>query len=69
MKILLAVAILSFSLSTLANEINCTGQTTQTSIVLGLTGKVFPLDKAEYSFKNKIIETSGYEFATVKYHR
>ncbi len=63
MKTLLAVAILSFSLSSIANEINCSGQTTQTAIVLGLTGKVFPLDKAEYSFKNKIIETSGYEFA------
>ena len=62
MKTLLSLAILSFSLSSMANVITCSGQTTESSIVLGLTGKAFPLDKADYSFKNKLIPTSGYEF-------
>jgi hypothetical protein len=62
MKTILSLVILSFSLSAMADEIKCSGQTTDASIVLGQTGKVFPLDKAEYSFKNKVISTSGYEF-------
>lgn len=62
MKTLLTLAILSFSLSSMANVITCSGQTTNASIILGLTGKVFPLDKADYSFKDKVIPTSGHEF-------
>lgn len=62
MKAILSFVILSFGLSAMANEITCSGQKTRASIVLGLTGKVFPLDKADYNFKNKVIPTSGYEF-------
>lgn len=62
MKTILSLVILSFSLSTMANEITCSGQKTSASITLSLTGKFFPLDREEYSYKNKIIEISSYEF-------
>ena len=53
---------LTFSFSTMAQVITCSGQTTKASIVLKLTGKVFPLEQADYSFDNKLIPTSGYTF-------
>jgi len=48
--------------NSLANEIKCSGKTTDAALVLGLTGKIFPLSQADYSFKRKAIPTSGYEF-------
>jgi hypothetical protein len=63
MKKILSLLILSLNFSAMANEIKCSGETTDASIVLGLTGKVFPLEKADYSFKEKVISTSGYEFS------
>jgi hypothetical protein len=62
MKKILAVTLLAFSMSSMANIITCSGLMTDTSIVLDLSGETFQVNKAEYHFENRIVPTSGYEF-------
>ncbi len=51
----------AISSSCMASEIICTGVNSEAKIVLGLTDKFFPVDKAEYTYGNKEIPTAGYE--------
>ncbi len=56
------LVILLFGLPAMANQITCIGQNTSAKLVLGLTGKSFPLDSADYSYNGKTVPTSGYQF-------
>jgi hypothetical protein len=58
----LIMALLTLSLSSSANVITCTGEMSDTTIVLDLTGKGTLLKRAEYLFENNIVPTSGHEF-------
>lgn len=61
MKKLLSVAVLTFSLSSIANEIVCLGQNTKASVTLCLSS-LFNENPSDYSFGGKRISVFGYEF-------
>jgi hypothetical protein len=62
MKKISFLALLCFSTAAFSQTIHCRGLNTPTNVSLGLTQKMFPLNHAEYSFRDKVVSTSGFEF-------
>lgn len=58
MKSLLALALLTFSLSSMAGVIRCDGEETYASVELLLPGSPSSIGQGEYSFKDKVIPSS-----------